>query len=59
MEEPTELTAVEMPQVGYLKKKSSKINQWRDRYFILDGCKLSYYVKKSDKVKLSSCITFC
>lgn len=49
MVESFEPNPLEMPQVGYLKKKSSKINQWRDRYFILDGCKLSYYVKKSDK----------
>lgn len=37
---------------GNMKKKSSKINQWGDRYFVLRNGLLSYYQKKSDLVRL-------
>jgi hypothetical protein len=41
---------------GKLRKKSSKINQWGDRYFSLHNAALSYYQKKTDTVSRTNAI---
>jgi hypothetical protein len=35
--------------------KMSKINKWADRYFVLHGATLYYYLKSTDTVR--SCVT--
>jgi len=38
---------------GWMRKKSSRVNVWGDRYFVLRGSTLYYYLKSTDLV----CIT--
>ena len=36
---------------GPLKKKGGRVNVWGERYFVLKGYTLYYYVKSTDSVK--------
>ena len=36
---------------GWLKKKGTRGNIWGDRYFVLKGHSLLYYLKVSDTVR--------
>ena len=38
---------------GWLKKKSSRVNVWGDRFFVLRGSTLYYYIKAKDPVSKS------
>lgn len=35
---------------GWMRKKSSRVNVWGDRYFVLRGATLFYYLKSTDSV---------
>jgi len=35
---------------GWMRKKSSRVNVWGDRYFVLRGSTLFYYLKSTDSV---------
>jgi len=36
---------------GPLKKKGGRVNVWGERYFVLKGYTLYYYVKSTDSVR--------
>lgn len=41
---------------GVLRKKKNRINNWVERYFVLRGPNLEYYIKPSDPV-MNVCFT--
>lgn len=44
---------VKIIRAGWMKKKGNKGNLWGDRYFVLRGPTLSYYLKQTDTVRTS------
>jgi hypothetical protein len=44
----------EIIQAGLLRKKGGRVNTWGERYFVLRGHTLFYYVKSTDTVCLYS-----
>jgi len=38
-------------QRGWLKKRGNRVKKWSDRYFILHGEFISYFIKEGDVVR--------
>ena len=36
---------------GWLRKKGTRVNVWGERYFVLKGPSLAYYLKQGDLVR--------